>query len=937
MAPSGSDKEFGVRLRQLREAAGLTQQELAARAGLSPVTVGKLERGQHRRPDPHTVRALADAFRLSGEERAAPAQELPTRGGRSPAAVHSLPLPPTPLIGRALELEAVTGQLRSGVRLVTLVGPGGTGKTCLALHVATVLAADPDPAFADGVAVVWLAGVGSPTDVLPAIADALGITLQGARPVEDQLIDALNDRSMLLMLDNVEHVLGPDDGALTPLITRLLAGALGLRLLVTSRERLRLRDEWVLSLGGLGVPPADHGPRVEQADAVRLFVDRAQRVLPAFALNRHNRAAVARLCRRLEGLPLAIELAATWVRALTPAELAADVDRALELLTLTTRDMPARHQSMRAALDHSWQLLDDNERCTLARLSVFRGGCEREAVQSITGATLLTIMALIDKSLLHAETVDGTMRYRLHELVRQYATERLLDDPADHHATEARHTQYYAALVGRCIDLRTAASTPEGRATLDRNIDNLRAAWGQAIATHNAAALGLLLRAFWILYDDHGWLHDAVTLFGRAAAALQGTHGAEAVRGHLLGLQSYFLTRVACYRDARIVVEEALAILRASGATDGLAAVLVYYGVSLCHLGHLNAAREYFGQAAELAHTDNDHFLLLWSHFWLAVIAAFWGDYETAERYVKGFLTAFRGHGYSRGEGIGLVGLAEIARCRGQYDQAATHLHDAMRVGSAAHDSLTIGACLCQLGALALQRDELNEARYLLEESAALSRELGDPWHLARALAFLVRVEVKLNNHQAARLACAELTRIAVDGEAMMLGDAIFGFALLLQQLGHHAEAYGLLDVLNRVDAKDELKPAISRLTADLERTLSSAQHAAAIEDARRREVEPWLRELAARQFVPALPTHDPTPGLVQPAGVHVAATGETLSPREIDVLRLIAGGANNSEIAQQLVISLHTVKTHVAHILAKLNVASRTAAALRARELGLP
>ena len=296
---------------------------------------------------------------------------------------------------------------------------------------------------------------------------------------------------------------------------------------------------------------------------------------------------------------------------------------------------------------------------------------------------------------------------------------------------------------------------------------------GQAIATHNAAALGLLLRAFWILYDDHGWLHDAVTLFGRAAAALQGTPGAEAVRGHLLGLQSYFLTRVACYRDARIVVEEALAILRASGATDGLAAVLVYYGVSLCHLGHLNAAREYFGQAAELARADNDHFLLLWSHFWLAVIAAFWGDYETAERYVKGFLTAFRGHGYSRGEGIGLVGLAEIARCRGQYDQAASHLHDAMRVGSAAHDSLTIGACLCQLGALALQRDELNEARYLLEESAALSRELGDPWHLARALAFLVRVEVKLNNHQAARLACAELTRIAVDGEAMMLGDAI--------------------------------------------------------------------------------------------------------------------------------------------------------------------
>lgn len=851
------------------------------------------------------------------------------------------PQPPSPLadlIGRAAEQAALLHHFHGlDHRLVTLVGPGGMGKTSLALHTGALIAASNGPIFADGVGVVMLAAVNHAGDVPLAIAEALGYSFQGSRPVADQLVEALHDRAMLLVLDNVEHLLSPENGTtLVKLISGLLTGAPKVRLLVTSRERLRLRDEWVLELGGLAIPAADGGPKTEQAEAVQLFVERAQRSASSFTLSAKHRPAVARICRQLEGMPLAIELAATWVRAMTPDEIAAELGRALDLLSHAARDQPARHRSVRATLDHSWNLLDADERSTLARLSVFAGGCDREAAQTVTGATLSTIAALLDKSLVRAEAVDGITRYRLHPLVQQYAAERLADDPGDQQVTTERHINYVATLVERTIDLRTGASIVQGRAVLNHNIDNLRAAWAQALAIPNLAALSTLMRAFWMIYDDHSWLHDAVKLFGDAADTLAGLDGAATLRGYLLGSQAYFLTRIARYSQAHTIVEQALAILHATGATEGLATVVLYHGVSLCHSGHLDQAGEQFAKAAELGRAAGDLFVELWAELWLAVIATFRGDYATAKGYIAAFLGAFRQVGYKRGEGSGCAAYGEVARCNGQLDEAAIYLREGLRIGSVANDALTICACLCQLGALALERDELDEARYLLQESAALMREMGDPWLVGRALTFLARVEIRRGDVESARLACAELARIALDGEAMLLGDAVLSFALLLNSAGEYAESWAMLHRFHSVPAKAELKPVAGLLRAGLEGVLAPAQQVAAVEAARNRELEPWLKELIRRTFVFQPPTSTAAPRIVQTATPYIAETGETLSPREVDVLRLIASGADNATIAQQLVVSIHTVKTHVAHILAKLNVASRTAAALRARELGL-
>ena len=449
------EASFGARLKRLRDAASLTQEELACRAGLTAKAVSAPERGVRRRPYPHTVRSLADALDLTDAERASLQAAVPGRGEKvrapdagTPPAV--LPTPATPLVGRERDVEAVVGLFdQPETRLVTLTGPGGVGKTRLATEAArALLAAD---SFPNGAFFVALTPLADASLVLSTIAQALldaGET-EGLSSAAS-LRAYLRDKRLLLVLDNFERLLEA-----APEVAALMEACPGLAVLATSRAPLRLRGEREYPVAPLGVPDPTRAPRLEDvvgAPAVELFVRRARQASPGFEPSEANAAALAAICWRLEGLPLAIELAAARVRFLGPTALLSRLDRALE--ASGARDLPERQRTMRATLDWSHELLSEPEKDLFARLSVFAGGFDLEVAETVGGDpgsdtedVLVLFGRLVEQSLVLAEPSEGggRLRYRMLEPVRQYARERL----GEGGETRRRHATYYLSLTER--------------------------------------------------------------------------------------------------------------------------------------------------------------------------------------------------------------------------------------------------------------------------------------------------------------------------------------------------------------------------------------------------------------------------------------------------------------------------------------------------------
>lgn len=472
MSRSNAEPEtFGDILRRERENAGITQEELAERAGLSRNAISSLERGERRRPYPFTVRSLVAALGLSSEDGLGLAAAVPTRASASDD--HRTPdeqpdrvperfprLSTTPLFGRELEVAGAVSLLMGGTtRLLTLLGPGGVGKTALSLAVADVLA----PHLRDGVTIVSLAQIGDLALVLPAIAFAVGLREESERPVAQTLVARLHDRQTLLLLDNAEHLT-----AIGPSLADLLAACPGLMILVTSREALHVRDERVLVVPPLALPEMADLPRwgdIADVPAVALFVQRARAVRSDFRLTEENAPTVVAICARLDGLPLAIELAAARVPLLPPAALLARLERRLPLLGGGLRDAPERHRTLRRTIAWSYDLLTPDEQLLFQRIAVFAGGATLESVEALAwsqdeserdGSDVLDLLGqLIDKSLMRPSGADEEdPRVEMLETIREYAWERL-NESGEQDAVERSHALHFVALAERAAPRRS--------------------------------------------------------------------------------------------------------------------------------------------------------------------------------------------------------------------------------------------------------------------------------------------------------------------------------------------------------------------------------------------------------------------------------------------------------------------------------------------------
>jgi non-specific serine/threonine protein kinase len=841
----------------------------------------------------------------------------------------NLPAPITGFVGRDRESDEVR-RLLAGTRLLTLTGAGGVGKTRLALAVAAALVDD----LADGVWWADLATLADPSLVPSAVLAALALHEEPAHPPAATLTEYLQARSLLLVLDNCEHLIA----ACAALVELLLRACPHLRVLATSRQALGMIGETAWTVPPMEVPDARfHVPRAEsvattnggtvepgtwslereQPDAVRLFVERASSASPRFSMTERNAAAVAEVCGRLDGLPLAIELAAARVKALTVEQIAARLDDCFRLLTTGSRTALPRHQTLRATLDWSHDLLSEREQVLLRRLAVFAGGWTLDAAEQICGNSrrqaavraarepeplpqplpdsylpiepgevLDLLTALVEKSLVLAEHEDGTARFRLLETVRQYTGERL-DASGEGACARSAHAEYFLTLAETA---QSEMQGPERKPALDRleaEHDNIRAAltWWFDCDVEHALRLAAAVWQFWEARGHIGEGYERLTeLLATADVAVPTAGRAEAWRGH-----AHLASTRGDFETARRSCEESLATSQALGDPRGIAQALLSLGL----------------------------------------FASLQGEPAEARMRLEQSLAIMRGLDDRSGIARVLLNYGILLEQLGDYDAARATHEECLAILRALGDRRRIGLSLNNLGEVTAFQGDYATARGLHEEALAINRELGDPGNIAATLAALGRVHVELGDHDAAgrlfgeslaimqRLGarrvvprCLEgLAAIAVARRAPVTAARLFGAAEAARQ------AFG-------TPVFTAYRPWFDRDVAAARAQLDPEAFAAAWAEGRALPLDSALA-LALGEAEPTAPPEDGSAG----------ADEFPLSAREREVAVLLTHGLTNRQIADELVVATSTVDRHVVHILRKLDLGNRAQVAAWAVE----
>jgi DNA-binding SARP family transcriptional activator/predicted ATPase len=727
---------------------------------------------------------------------------------------HNLPPRDHSFVGRTAELALINEHLVNPERrLISLVGPGGSGKTALAIEAGWTASSNYLGPFIHGVFMISLAGVRAPSasdsgaasgydPLLTAVADGLGF-----RPTVDpdsELVNYLGDRRLLLILDNVEQLMG----AARKLVSALLRGAPSLQILATSRTRLNLAEEWLVEVGGLPVPglpvpglpvpgppikgqlPAATAEAAFNGDAPSLFVRRAARLMPEIhseeGLRRCPEETIIRICQLVQGLPLGVELAASWVRLLSCGEIAVELEKNLDFLRSSAADLEERHRSLRAVFDYSWALLEDPDRKIFGRLAVFSGSFDRSAAETVTGATMHNLARLVDYSLLQRRDAGAqkSQRFEILESLRHFAAEKQQATAEGLDPLNERYSAYHLNFLAlRLVDLRSKLQ----QSTLNeiaQEIDNIRAAWRLAVEQVDIAGLAAAHEALALFYYMRSWFAEGESQFKLAFDGLAGQPHDEQrqrLRAQLLAWYGWFVTLRGQVPFGRQHLNEAVSMLREQDAMGALAGALPYLAIATSTSGDIESAERLAREALQLSEQLGNQVIEAVSANVLSQVLYLHGDYEQAREYGQRSLALERDCGNYWSMAFSLVNLGRAAFASADYGHASTHYQEAIEIRESLGDARGKALGLLYLGDAALAKEDLGQARPAYQESLTIFREIGSRQGSAEALnrlAGIARLEKRLAH---ALRDYAEALELALEARvARPMLQALLGLAAIL-------------------------------------------------------------------------------------------------------------------------------------------------------------
>lgn len=625
----------------------------------------------------------------------------------------NLPAEPTPFVGRNVEIRGIRQQLGK-TRLLTLTGPGGIGKTRLAMKAGEEAAAE----FEDGCFFVPLAPIRSVDHIVQTIAEVVKFPLATHEDPQHQLLRYLENKQLLLIIDNFEHLL---DGV--GIVSTILLVAPGVKILATSREKLSLQSETIFNVAGMAYPDQVGSKDNKNYDAITLFVQSANKVRPGFNPSPKELDQITNSCQIVQGMPLAIELAAAWLQILTVHEIAEELDKGLDILETEIRDAPERHRSIRAVFDHSWSLLPQTEQEIFMLISVFRGGFTREAAHQVAGASLQQLVGLVNKSFLNHDPDTG--RLEIHELLRQYAQEKLGEQTEASRSTQEAHAAYYAEFMQQRWEHLKGKRQLLALTEIEADIENVRAAWRYYLDQRNAPKMWMFINGLWQVYWIRGWYHAGMELFAEATRFQGEEEESVALQALAMAHQAWFMSWLGLSEQGYELAKESVEILQQLNHPAALGFAYDSLFLNAFFLNRIAEESEAISIMLKIATEIDDKRLFTFALFGASMIALIKEDYTEAKRLAELSLNLNEEMGNVINSVFPLISLGHVAYARGEFQEARKSFQRCLKISKQIGFHWAIADSSKYLGKVDLSMGNVAEAEIYLVQSLKITDEIG--------------------------------------------------------------------------------------------------------------------------------------------------------------------------------------------------------------------